>query len=305
MSKEIKYCIQRNLKKDNIKLKTIYKGGDRSFTAGYFKSKLWDVDSVIKIQFVEPSNNISWTPMSTLISVGNNHDIDPIEKDIRNMTPEAAIKKVVMEKIQPHVSVKFEFVNIKGDVRIGFTPSEGSYSFVGTDCKQEESKKTLNFGWLDARTIMHEFGHVLGMIHEHQNPLGEPIKWDESYIYDWAKKSQGWDQETTYNNIIKPYNVNDINGSYFDDKSIMLYFFPPEFTMDKKGTVQNNKLSDIDIEWMDKIYPTGILPKNNDKTEEEASKSKIKSIIMYVLIVFLIVIVAILIFKKIIDLIYK
>lgn len=301
MSKEIKYCIQKNLDENDYILNSVY--NEKKFKAAYFRSKLWDIGSSIKIQFVESSNYVKWTPINTLMydDNGNKIDIDPLEEIIRNMKPEDAIKKIIIERIQPNVNLKFEFVNIKGDVKIGFSPSEGCYSLVGTDCKKENFK-TLNFGWMDARTIMHEFGHVLGMIHEHQNPLGEPIKWNESYIYDWAKKTQGWDEETTYNNIIKPYNVEDINGSLFDYKSIMLYFFPANFTLDKKGTSQNSKLSNIDILWMNKMYPKDIVLENENNSiikTENKTENKTKNILLFLLVLFFIIIVVILIFKKI------
>ncbi|WP_218780913.1 hypothetical protein [Paenibacillus amylolyticus] len=50
----------------------------------------------------------------------------------------------------------------------------------------------MNFGWFDQdteesefeRTVMHEFGHALGCIHEHQtcpSTLGWPAHFGESY----------------------------------------------------------------------------------------------------------------------------
>ena len=79
-------------------------------------------------------------------------------------------KKVVRERIQPFVGLKFVFVPQGGNVRVSFNPHGGAYSLVGTDCLKSKEQSTMNLGWLDAGTIMHEFGHVLGMIHEHQNP---------------------------------------------------------------------------------------------------------------------------------------
>ena len=112
----------------------------------------------------------------------------------------------------------------------------------------------MNFGWFDVATVMHEFGHVLGMIHEHQNPNGNQIPWNTEAVYDWGKRTQGWDQKTIYNNIIKPYNVDSINGSVYDPKSIMLYFFPPSLTLNNKGTEQNNILSFGDVIYLADVY---------------------------------------------------
>ena len=58
----------------------------------------------------------------------------------------------------------------------------GSWSTIGTSCRQltDNAEPTMNYGWLDAsspdeevqRVVSHEFGHALGLVHEHQNPGG-------------------------------------------------------------------------------------------------------------------------------------
>ena len=47
----------------------------------------------------------------------------------------------------------------------------------------------MNYGWLTPdsdddelrRVVLHEFGHALGLIHEHQNPEGG-IEWNEPAV---------------------------------------------------------------------------------------------------------------------------
>ena len=51
-----------------------------------------------------------------------------------------------------------------------------------------------------------------------------------------------------------------INGSTFDPNSIMLYFFPACIVKEGYGTHQNLRLSQVDIKWMQKMYP-----KSSDK----------------------------------------
>ena len=66
-------------------------------------------------------------------------------------------------------------------IRITFNPRAGSYSAMGTDCKDNWfiGKATMNLGWIkegaqnadeNRGTILHEFGHALGLDHEHQSP---------------------------------------------------------------------------------------------------------------------------------------
>ena len=233
--------------------------------------------SIIQRKFVVKKITISFgeegtvkkTPLIELESVrdndGNVVEIDPIEYKIRNLSPINAVKKVLRERIFPLVNLEFEFLDEKiqedfdllqsGIVRIGFDPKGGCWSMLGMDNFFTKEKFTLNFAWLDAGTIMHEFCHFLGMIHEHQVPIGKTIQWDEPAVYDWAKAVHGWTKEETYTNIIKKYKVSQINGIKYDPLSIMHYFFPPQLTIDKKGSRQNLRLAVEDIKFIIYIFP--------------------------------------------------
>src|SRR5690242_7229133 len=65
-----------------------------------------------------------------------------------------------------------------GQIRITFR-YEGSWSMIGTTAlNRPRDQPTMNFGWLETTTpeielrevVLHEFGHALGLIHEHQLP---------------------------------------------------------------------------------------------------------------------------------------
>jgi hypothetical protein len=196
-----------------------------------------------------------------------------------------AIKKIVMDRIQPIVNLKFVFVPDNSPtalIRIDFDPDKGSWSLLGTDCKYNKDSPTMNFGWFDVGTVLHEFGHALGMIHEHQNPRNSKIKWDREKVYAWAKDTQGWSKEDTDNNILNAYDIDHINGSDFDPLSVMLYFFPGSLTTDNNGTQQNLRFSGTDVLWISKMYPTdnGISPDNyyqnayKEKLDDAVEKSK-------------------------------
>src|SRR6476661_3224134 len=92
-------------------------------------------------------------------------------------------------------NVKMKFGSSpKSEVRISFQADPGSWSAVGTDCLLPEAfpakEPTMNFGWLQddtedeeyRRVVVHEFGHALAAIHEHQNPRGG-IKWNVKAVY--------------------------------------------------------------------------------------------------------------------------
>lgn len=213
------------------------------------------------------ASQAAWTPLSKLEGLrradGSLIEIDPIEYEIRGMSAQEAVKTVVKKRIEPLVDLTFDFQEnddenygaSEGVIRIGFDPDQGSWALIGLDHIFSRDKITVNFGWLDAATIMHEFGHILGLVHEHQNPHGKTIEWNEDAVYTWAKKVHGWDEKTAYNNMIKKYEKNTINGIKFDPKSIMLYFFPGTLTKDGKGTEQNMRLALYDMKFLMMILP--------------------------------------------------
>ncbi len=225
--------------------------------AAFLKSKIWEDGTVITVKFIdEPPKDIKWTPIQTIRSTGA--ELDPLEMTVRNYNdPKKAIKDVVEKRLNillKNIEVKFIENDEKSMVRIGFNPLNGSWSLLGKDNMVTEDKYTMNFGWLDVGTILHEFGHMLGLIHEHQNPFGKKIDWNEEKVYKWGKIVQGWDKNTTYNNIIKKYEANQLNGSIFDPYSVMLYFFPGTLTLSGDGTNPNYRFSYYDIEYISKIY---------------------------------------------------
>jgi hypothetical protein len=251
----MKICASKHELPEHIKNA---KGDFAHLAAAFYSEKIWDKNSTIKIKFLDENPDIPRTPISSMNTT--NGPIDPLQKefsDNTNIKITDAIKRIVNERIQPLVSLKFQFVdtNQDADVRIGFDRNNGAWSLLGTDAKNEDKDKpTMNLGWFDVSTVIHEFGHVLGMIHEHQNPRGQSIDWNEKKVYEWAETTQGWDKETTKRNIMDKYDINSINGSSFDPLSIMLYFFPPDLTNNNKGTYQNLRLSGLDMEFINKNY---------------------------------------------------
>lgn len=148
------------------------------------------------------------------------------------------------------------------EIRIAFDPSDGAWSYIGTDSRQASNNEpTMNLGFLDGGTAGHEFGHALGLAHEHSSPMGG-IEWDEAVVIAaLAQPPNRWDEETTRHNVLRKYSIDQVNGTAFDPESIMLYFFPPEWTKNGIGTEANEVLSAMDKAFIAsaKMYPrTGV-----------------------------------------------
>jgi serralysin len=148
------------------------------------------------------------------------------------------------------------------DIRISFR-YRGSWSVIGTTAKRvPKDQPTMNFGWLTPgvsddearRVILHEFGHALGLIHEHQNPISA-IQWNKpAVIADLSGPPNNWDPQTIEHNMFEQYPSNEIAGTKLDWHSIMMYPIPKSWTLDGSSAAMNGDLSDNDKTFISKQY---------------------------------------------------
>jgi hypothetical protein len=167
-----------------------------------------------------------------------------------------------------HANIAFAFGDDPdAEIRIAFMPGDGSWSALGTDALVGEwfrpSEPTMNYGWLTpdsteeeiARVVLHEFGHALGMIHEHQSPAAG-IRWNrEAVIRDLSGPPNNWDPETIEHNVFGRYASDQTQFTAFDPASIMLYSFPTHWTVDGQELRENDRLSASDIAFIAASYP--------------------------------------------------
>lgn len=146
-------------------------------------------------------------------------------------------------------------------VRIAFN-DDGAWSYIGTDALGiPANQPTMNFGWLDEGVVLHEFGHMIGMIHEHQNPLDNPIQWNKPVVNAALSGPPNfWDQATIEHNMYAKYEVSQINGSELDPQSVMLYSFPASWTANGFHTEPNEALSEVDKAFAKRVYPRAAQP---------------------------------------------
>ncbi|MEK5203284.1 M12 family metallopeptidase [Bacillus sp. FSL R10-2789] len=172
-----------------------------------------------------------------------------------------------------YVNLSFDFGEVSNedaDIRITFKKESGSWSKVGKTGKMIDPKyATMNFGWIDRSTVLHEFGHALGLYHEHQNPVNN-IPWDEKAVIDYYKKLGGdWkDEEHIREQVLN--RTNSTNYSIFDPLSIMCYPISNDLTLGDYEISWNTNLSFTDKVYMQKQYPfpnNSIEVKNGDFIE--------------------------------------
>jgi hypothetical protein len=121
------------------------------------EGKLWPIGHVLRVRFLDGPS------------------------EAREIVKRAAVEW------ERYANVRFQFVSDdeEAEIRVAFQAGKGSWSYRGTNAlglAPDPEKSTMNLGWDVSTsygwdTVLHQFGHVLGLVHEHQNP-SQPISWN-------------------------------------------------------------------------------------------------------------------------------
>jgi hypothetical protein len=180
-------------------------------------------------------------------------------------------KKVeaVAHQWEQYANIKFKFIaSGPAEIRISFFADSGSWSAVGRDALNHQyfplHQPTMNYGWLRndtsddeySRVVLHEFGHALGCIHEHQSPTFTRV-WNKKAVLKYFQGPPNyWTPADIQFNVLGKYSPQGLAATKFDPKSIMLYSFDGALFADGLGpTNSNTKLSQSDMTMIQEMYP--------------------------------------------------
>jgi hypothetical protein len=184
------------------------------------------------------------------------------------------------------------------DIRIGFDNviQPGYWSLIGRSSIEPNiiavNGPSMNFGGWDTRlpddfaaTVLHEFGHALGLHHEHSSPAGgcdNEFRFSDDpgyrrsvdefgeFVPDSAGRRPGiytvlsgppnrWSKAKVDFNLRQLPRSSAFDVGPFDNKSIMMYHFPAWMFVRGESSVcfseRNEALSPRDIEGIKRAYP--------------------------------------------------
>lgn len=126
--------------------------------------------------------------------------------------------------------------------------------WIGTDAFEE--------------VVLHEFGHALGLLHEHQSPNAS-FQWNKLAVYDFYGTHYGWDRDYVDMWVFRQIEPQGVDASQYDPDSIMHYAFPAEFTTNGVAFGGSHLLSPLDKELIAREYPRDAKPKVRRRYERK------------------------------------
>lgn len=161
--------------------------------------------------------------------------------------------------------IRFKFLEMEtighSDIRLEFTT--WSECYIGRSAEKRPKETTM---WVNLHSkiqnheerqiqtqasVLHEFGHALGMVHEHTHPDCK-ANWN----YRVLQAKSGWDAKRVYDNFNVRQPSRRLKSTPYDPKSIMHYPIEQGDTHNVVDLIpKNSELSTGDKEFLAALYP--------------------------------------------------
>lgn len=212
-------------------------GNTRALANNY---KLWDNGKVLYVKFLDKG----------------------VSQNLKYLIKKAA------KEWEKYANLTFNFIE-DGDaqIRIKFNSGGDNSSKIGTDALSiDQNEQTMNLDsstfyiyndkrkGFDQSTPQHEFGHAIGLLHEHF--YKNKIPWNKEVVYkELAQPPNNWSKEMVDAQVFQQYDGIYTNGFQYDKLSIMHYPFSAHWTLNNTVIKSNYVISEKDKETVGLLYP--------------------------------------------------
>ncbi|KAL7657417.1 hypothetical protein ACMYSQ_003600 [Aspergillus niger] len=251
-SERVQYSLKENPENGSITVPLRIEDSDSPLDLDLISSKLWRPGRELKIGFLS----------------GTEWQRDQVKKYAMHWTL--------------YANIRFTFVtdmaSFPPDVLVDFDASKGTWSYLGTDCGywSSQGRPSVNLAWIIDRRpqaelradILHQFGHVLGRVHEDEKPQAL-FPWNTDQIYrDLGGPPTCWDRSQVDRCYFARFLLKTVQGTQIDPSSIMRNYYPSTWTWNEGRTIFNLDLSEHDKEYIRYYYPSqGNLARNFNTME--------------------------------------
>ncbi|NMJ40235.1 hypothetical protein GWK16_03225 [Roseomonas sp. JC162] len=171
---------------------------------------------------------------------------------------ERAASAWLRDGVEHYLAFEMDVSAARAHIRVRFGPG-GNWSLIGRHARAERnlSAPTMNIipGQPDY-IIMHEFGHALGLRHEHQHP-DAGIQWREDVVIAaMAGNGPAWTPAYIRANVLQPLSntARCVGDPTPNVNSVMMYDFPEEWTWNRVRGEMGRSITDGDRRCVRGIY---------------------------------------------------
>lgn len=170
-------------------------------------------------------------------------------------------------------------------IRVGFERDGTIWSAVGQQSMRgslfPRDRPSMNLGFKSTlgeskirRAILHEFGHALGLEHEHQSPQGKcwPDEFERERLVAYVRDNLGWGESDVRRNLAL-LDQKGVLATEFDKVSVMIYAFPARFYKRKEASpcfaTERPEISPGDRKLIAALYPADAAARERVQAERK------------------------------------